>query len=338
MDDPLIWLIIVILVIFGSFFSATETALAAANKIKLKVKADNGNRAAALAVKYIEKFETSVIATVIGSNIVSVFISSLATLFFLRVFADEGLGSLVATAVSTVLFYLFCDTIPKSMARALPNVIAQISAVILRFFIVLFFPIIFIFQGLDHLVKIVFKTPSEPEVTDDDLVTVVNEAEESGALGEEDSEIIQSAIDFAETAVKDVLTPLHKIVGINLTDLTQESLNRQLLETSFSRLPVYVNSVDNIVGVLHVRTYFKQLRNHPKLVIKDVMAKPYFVSTQILIDDLFDGFRKYKTHIAIVTDGKGKVVGMVTMEDVLEEIAGTINEMTPKRRGKGHVA
>jgi len=337
MDDPLIWLTIVILVVFGSFFSATETALAAANKIKLKVKADGGHQGARLAVRYIEKFETSVITTVVGSNIVSVFLSSLATLMFIQLFG-QSVGSIVATAFATFIFYLFCDTIPKSMARAMPNQLVVISVFILQFFYIVFYPIVKVFQGLDYLVKRLFKAPDEPELTDEEFSTIVEEAEEAGAIAEEDSEIIQSALDFAETAVKDVFTPLDKIVGINLTELTKESLHRQLLETNFSRLPVYVDKVENIVGILHVRTYFKQLRSHPKMTIKDVMAKPYFVSTQILIDDLFDGFRKFKTHIAIVTNFKGRVIGMVTMEDVLEEIAGTINELTPKREHKDDVA
>jgi CBS domain containing-hemolysin-like protein len=336
MDDPLIWSIIVILVVFGAFFSATETALAAANRIKLKVAADDGDFGAKLAVKYIEKFEKSVITTVIGSNVVSVFISSLATLMFTRLLG-QGLGSTIATLVATAIFYLFCDTIPKSMARALPNQVAVVSSYLLQVFMVIFFPIIKVFEGLDFLVKKIFKAPAEPELTNEDFSDIIEAAEEKGTLAEEDSELIQSALDFSETAVKDVFTPLNQIVGVNLKELTQESLHAQLLETTFSRLPVYEDAVDNIVGILHVRTYFKQLRHHPKLNVKDVISKPYFVSTQILIDDLFDGFRKYKTHIAIVTNAKGRVVGMVTMEDVLEEIVGQINEIAPKRRKPDHV-
>lgn len=336
MDDPLIWLIIAILVVLGSFFSATETALAAANKIKLKVRADDGSNGAKLAVKYIDKFEKSVITTVIGSNIVSVFISSLATLMFVRTLG-EGLGSMVATIVATAIFYLLCDTLPKSMARAMPQQIAVITATILQLFMVIFYPIIKIFQGLDVLVKLVFKAPKEPELTDKDFSNYVEEAEETGLLDEDDSELIQSALDFAETAVKDVFTPLNKIVGINLNGLTPESLHKQLLDTTFSRLPVYDMNIENIVGILHVRTYFKHLIEHPKMNVQDVISKPYFVSTQILIDDLFEGFRKSKTHIAIVTNNKGKVIGMVTMEDVLEEIVGKINEMTPKAQDADHV-
>ncbi len=336
MDDPLIWLVIIFLVIFGSFFSATETALAAANKIKLKVKADDGSLTAKLAVKYIEKFEKSVITTVIGSNIVSVFISSLVTLMFVRVYG-EGVGSIIATIVATIIFYLFCDTIPKSMARALPNQVALVTASILQIFMVIFYPIIKIFQGLDLLVKKIFKAPEEPELTDEDFSAYVEEAEETGVLDEEDSELIQSALEFAETAVKDVFTPLNKIIGINLSGLTTEQLHAQLLETTFSRLPVYEGTIDNIIGILHVRTYFKQLRHHPKMNVRDVISKPYIVSTTILVDDLFDGFRKYKTHIALVSNSKGRIVGMVTMEDVLEEIVGQINEFMPSKRKSSHV-
>jgi len=331
MDDPLIWLIIVVLVAFGAFFSATETALAAANKIKLKVKADDGNIGAKLAVKYIDKFERTVISVVIGNNIVSVFIASLATLMYVRLFG-QAQGSTVATIVATTITFLFSDTFPKLVAKALPNQLAIINSFILRAFIILFYPIVKVFEGLYFLLNKILKSPEDPEMTNEEFSQILEQAEEKGEIAEEDSELIQSAIEFAETAVKDVFTPLENIVGIDLLGLTKEKLHAQLLETPFSRLPVYDGSLQNIVGVLHVRTYFKQLRHHPKLTIKDVMAKPYFVSSTILIDDLFDGFRKSKTHIAIVTNPKGRVLGMVTMEDVLEEIVGQINEMTPKRK------
>ena len=331
MDDPLIWLIIVILVVFGAFFSATETSLAAANKIKLKVKADDGNLGAKLAVKYIEKFERTVISVVIGNNIVSVFIASLATLMYVRLFGP-GQGSTIATIVATTITFLFSDTFPKLVAKALPNQLAVFNSFILRAFIILFYPIIKVFEGLYFLLNKILKSPEDPEMTNEEFSQILEQAEEKGEIAEEDSELIQSAIEFAETAVKDVFTPIERIVGINISNLTKEQLHSQLLETTFSRLPVYDGSMQNIVGILHVRTYFKQLRHHPKLTIKDVMAKPYFVSSTILIDDLFDGFRKSKTHIAIVTNPKGRVLGMVTMEDVLEEIVGQINEMTPKRK------
>lgn len=337
MDDPTIWLIIAILVVFGAFFSATETALAAANKIKLRVKAEAGHKGAALAVTYIEKFERTVISVVIGNNIVSVFISSLATVMFVNRYGD-GLGSALATLVATTITFLLSDTIPKLVAKTMPNQMAVFNSYILRVFVILFFPIVKIFEGLYFLINKTIKTPEEPELTNEEFSTIVEEAEEKGELAEEDSELIQSAIDFAETAVKDVFTPINRIVGINLSGLTQETLHAQLLETNFSRLPVYQDTVDNIVGVLHVRTYFKQLRHHPRLSIKDVMSKPYLVSTQILIDDLFDGFRKSKTHIAIVTNSKGRVIGMVTMEDVLEEIVGQINEMMPSKGRSDNVA
>ncbi len=331
MDDPLIWLIIAVLVVFGAFFSAAETALAAANKIRLRVKADDGHAGAKLAVKYIERFDKTVISLVIGNNIVSVFIASLATLMFVRSLGD-GLGSTIATIVATAITFIFSDTFPKLFAKALPDQVAIFCSYILSVFMIIFFPIIKIFEVLNKAINRLIKTKDDPEMTHEEFSSIIEAAEEKGSLPEVESELIQSALDFAETVVKDVFTPLGKMVGINLAGLTKESLNQQLLETSFSRLPAYDKTPDNIVGVLHVRTYFKHLRHHPKMTIRDVIAKPYLVSTQIRVDDLFDGFRKHKTHIAIVTNQNGQVIGMVTMEDVLEEIVGQINEATPKRR------
>jgi CBS domain containing-hemolysin-like protein len=336
MPPALIWIIIIILVLFGAFFSASETSMTSANRIRLKVQADEGSKGAALAVRLIDQFPKAMVTTVVGINIVTVFISSLATFLFVQLFG-EGLGSLIATITGTLIVYLFCDTFPKAFARSMPNEMIIVTAYILRFFFIFLFPLVFIFQGVSWILKKVIKVGEEPALTDEDFTNILEVAEEKGHIDETNNDLIQSAMDFSETAVKDVFTPREKIFGLNLTGATTESINKTLLETNFSRLPVYRDDLDHIIGIIHIRTYFKLLKNNPNLDISTVVVKPYFVSIKVTIDELYEGFCKYKTHIAIVTDKNDKVVGMVTMEDALEEIVGKINESLPKNGDVKHV-
>jgi putative hemolysin len=336
-EDPILWIIIIGLIILGAFFSASETALAAADKIRLKVKADEGNKSAKLAVNYIEKFDQSVITVVVGNNITTVLISSLATLFFVAMFG-VGIGGLLATLIATTLTYIFSETIPKSIAKSNPNQMVLFSVYILRFFYFLLYPIIISLHWLNNLLIKLLRRKEEPGLTEQDFSNIIEEAEETGAIAEEDSELIQMAMDFTETVVKDVFTPIKKVKGINITGLTKESLHKILIDTNYSRLPVYKDKITNIIGVLHVRTYFKKMRDNPNLDIFEAIAQPYFAPIKIGLDELFEGFRTYKTHIAIVIDRKQKVIGMVTMEDLLEEIVGDIEELKPSKEKTNHAS
>lgn len=332
LDDPLQWFSLILILIFGGYFSLTETAFAAANLIRLKVASEE-SKFAKIAVDYIEKFDHSVILTVIGSNIVSIILSTLSTVFFIQLYGDESLGSFIATIVSTFLFYIFCDTIPKSLARSFPDEIAIFSAFILQLFAFLFFPLAFLLSKITKLFKTLFKAPIEPLMTEDEFSTIVEKQVAEGTLEEEESELIQSALEFSDTAVKDVFTPIDKMFAISETQFFAQDLPEQLLQSPYSRLPIYRQHVDQVIGVFSVRNFFQQYKQNPNFDRRHIIKKPYFVSSRINLDDLFEGFKKFHTHLAIVHDGQQRVIGMITMEDILEEVVGQMGDL-PSHRGQ----
>jgi putative hemolysin len=330
-DDPLLWLNIVLILLLGGFFSLTETAFAATNSIRLEVLAET-SRPAKKALYYLKRFEQSVIITVIGSNIVSVTLSAMATILFSSFFNDLSLASLAATLAASILFYVFCDTIPKSIARAVPTQIVILTSSFLAFFEIIFFPLILIFSQVKALLNKFVKTPNEPDITEDDFSTIVEQQIAAGTLEEEEEELIQSVIDFSDTAVKDVLTPLEKIYAIDEKLLHDPQVSQYLFASPFSRIPIYRDSMQHVVGIISIRTYAQSYKKNKSFMIEKIIKKPYFVSSKVTIDDLFEGFKKQRTHIAIVLGNQQEVIGMVTMEDVLEEVVGQMDSLS---KGQG---
>jgi len=330
-EDPLLWLYIVLILLLGGFFSLTETAFAATNSIRLEVLAET-SKPAKKALYYLKRFEQSVIITVIGSNIVSVTLSAMATILFSTIFTDLSLASLSATLSASILFYVFCDTIPKSIARAVPTQIVILTSSFLFFFEIIFFPLILILSQVKTLLNRFVKAPYEPEITEDDFSTIVEQQIAAGTLEEEEEELIQSVIDFSDTAVKDVLTPLDKIYAINENLLHDPIVSQYLFASPFSRIPIYRGSMQKIVGIISIRTYAQSYKKNKAFVIEKIIKKPYFVSSKVTIDDLFEGFKKQRTHIAIVLGNQQEVIGMVTMEDVLEEVVGQMDSLS---KGQG---
>lgn len=335
-DGPLPYILIVVLILFSGFFSMTETAYSSCNRIRLRVMADDGSKTAKMACKIADKFDSALITILVGNNIVNVFTTSLATLIFLKYIADDSVASLVSTIVVTVIVYIFGETIPKSIARERSEGVALFSAYIIRFFMFLFLPVSIIFQGMNFLFKKIFKKKEEPILTEDDFTNIIESIEEEGILEEEESDIIQSAFDFGETIVKDVLTPRNNIFAIDINNINHEMLNNILMNKNYSRIPVYRGDIDHVIGILHVKTYLREYLKNRKVSIRSTLQKPYIVSSSTNMDMLFEGFRRHKTHIAIVVDKDGKTLGMVTMEDVLEELVGEINEIDilKKKGGK----
>ena len=259
----------------------------------------------------------------------SVVASMVAAVFFINVFNQVGMieevSSIIITVVMTIIVFLFGDTIPKIIGQSLPNTNAMAFVNLLYFFHIIFKPISLIFEGLVFLSNKIFKNPKKPTITEDDLSDIVEDIEEEGKLEEIEEDIIQNSIDFDDTTVKEVFTPLEKTYAIDINELTHDKLKEILVNTTFSRIPVYKKDINNIVGVLIVRNYLKAIKEDPDISIKKTLQKPYFVSTRVKIDDLIEGFKKYHTHLAIVRNAS-KVVGIITMEDVLEELVGDIKE------------
>ena len=330
MDVPLSWLIIGLCVLAHFFFSAGETALACANRFKMQVEADDGKKSARLVLHVCEKYDRALITVLIGSNIVSIVASAISTILFYRLLSSSSLVpdeiSMISSVVISLSIYIIGDALPKTIARSIPDTVSKLLVYPIYWLMLILFPITFIFDKLTRLIERLFKVKDETTFDEEDFENVVEKVSDEGVIEEEQGEIIQSALDFADTNVKEVLTPRKKIYALDIKNLDKEKLHQIIIETNYSRIPIYDGDIDNIIGVLHIKTYISAYLRNPNISIRRKLQKPYFVSSKIMIDDLFNGFKKHHTHIAIVRDKNKKVVGMVTMDDVLEELVSDISE------------
>ena len=330
--DPLSWLyLVIILVLVGlsGFFSSTETAFACLNQYKLRVEADNGKKNAKLILKTYEKFEKVLTVSLLGYNVSSIAISTLSAFLFFAIFKNSGLAnttiSIISSAIMAVIVYMFSDMVPKMIARAMPNTVARNNIYIARFFMILFYPLVALFNGIAHIVNKIFRTGEQMVMTEEDFTNVVDELEEQDILNDDESDLIYASLEFTDTSVKEVMTRRNRISFLDIKNKSQEEIKNMVLSIPFSRIPVCYGSLDKIIGVLHVKSYIKSYLKNPNLQVQDVAQKPYFVTTKIKMDEMIDGFKKHHTHIAIVRH-EGHVIGLITMEDVLEELVGKIAE------------
>ncbi|MBQ6730477.1 MAG: HlyC/CorC family transporter [Bacilli bacterium] len=330
MDVPLSWLIISVCVLAHFFFSAGETALACANRFKMQVEADDGKKSARLVLHVCEKYDRALITVLIGSNIVAIVASAVSTILFYNLLSNSGLVndtiSMISSIVISLLIYIIGDALPKTIARSIPDTLSKAFVYPIYWLMVLLFPISFVFDKFARLIEKVFKVKDQNTFDEEDFENVVEKVSDEGIIEEEQGDIIQSALDFADTNVKEVLTPRNKVFALNIRGLDKEKLHEIILKTDYSRIPIYDGNFDNMIGVLHIKTYISAYLRNPNVSIRRKLQKPYFVSSKIMIDDLFNGFKKHHTHIALVRDMNKKIIGMVTMDDVLEELVSDISE------------
>ena len=337
MDVPLSWVIISVCVLAHFFFSAGETALACANRFKMQVEADDGKKSARLVLHVCEKYDRALITVLIGSNIVAIIASAISTILFYNMLSSSGLMndtiSLISSVVISLLIYILGDALPKTIARSIPDTISKLFVYPIYFLMLILFPITYVFEKFAKLIQHVFRVKEETQFDEEDFENVVEKVSDEGIIEEEQGDIIQSALDFADTNVKEVLTPRKKIYALDVRTLDREKLHQIIIETNYSRIPIYDGEFDNMIGVLHIKSYISAYMRNPNISIRRKLQKPYFVSSNIMIDDLFNGFKKHHTHIALVRDKNKKIIGMVTMDDVLEELVSDISEPT---QVKGH--
>ena len=319
--------LILIFIILSAFFSLTETAFSSVNKYRLEAMADEGSRSAGLALWIAKKFDLALNTILIGNNAVNVFLSYLSTYLFLKATPglDETLGSLIISIIVTLVVYVFGETLPKQIGKRIPNKLARIVSFPLAFFLIVFFPLTIVFVGLSALAKKVFSKKAEPELTEEDVNAVLYDNEEHGVIEENETDIIQNSFDFADTSVKEVLTPKEKMYTINLKGITNDKLAEMVLKIPYSRIPVYYENPDKIIGVLLVKSYLADYLKDKRCSIIRSIEKPYIVSPNIMMDDMVEGFRNRHTQVALVYKEK-TLLGMITTEDVLEELVGPINE------------
>ncbi|MDD4290736.1 MAG: hemolysin family protein [Clostridia bacterium] len=321
----ILYLVILILLIVAAFLSSCETTYAFANKYRLKVFADKGNRGAKMALSVLSHFDAFVSTISVLINVVQISTSVIASLLAINAFG-EAIGSILSTVIVTLLIFVFGDTIPKNVAKANADAFAMAYSFPVRALMVVLTPITFIFRCLAKLALKLTKQSGtdENQISEDDLSDIIESVENEGVIDPDESDIIQAAIDFGDTIVKDVLTPANKMVAVNI-NITQKELTDLLISGTYSRYPVYEGNIDNIVGVLHLRSYMRELaKNKGKTFnLRELLKKPVVVQQSANLQTIFEAFKKNKTHIAIVKDVLNEhTVGLVTMEDVLEELIG----------------
>ena len=319
------WMIIVIIVciILSGYFSATETAFTSLNRIRLKTKAEAGNKRARLVLKLSDKYDWLLTTILIGNNIVNILASSLATIvFIIWCNGDQNLASVLSTVAITVIVLIFGEITPKSLAKEYPDTFASFSAPIINALSYLLAPFNFIFSGWRKLMHLIFRHKEDNSITDEELISMVDEAEQEGGINSEESELIKSAIEFNDLEAKDVLIPRVDIAAIDCTS-TVEEIRALFAETDYSRLPVYSESVDNIIGILHEKDFIKHSKNQD-FSLKKAMKPAVFVVPTTKILAVLQQLQKNKTHMAIVSGEYGETVGLITMEDILEELVGEI--------------
>ena len=326
-DGSTIYIVIFTLVILSGFFSMSETAFNSCNIIRLRVKANDGNKGAKIVCKLNDDSSKTLITILVGNNIVNYFVSVLAaTVFGYFLSYADNITDIIATVITTAVVYIFGETLPKSFARANADNVAMFSGYIIYIVSIFLWPITIIFRGINKLIEVIFKMKEEPLMTEDDFTNVIEEIEEQGIIEENESDIIQAALEFDDTPAKDVLTPRDKIFALDIKKLNHENLRDILNTVSYSRIPVYNGSIDNIIGILHVRKYLKDYLTNKEIQIESCLMKPYFVSNNYTLEMIFDGFKKNKTHVAIVCNNLNQTIGLVTMDDVLEELIGEFSK------------
>ena len=314
-------LMIVLMLLLGTYFSAAETAFSALNRIRIKNMAEEGSKRASLVLMMHDSFDKLLSTLLVLNNVVTLIAAAISTLLFIRYFGPE-MGATLSTIILTVIVVFFGDITPKSLAKESPEKFALFCAPLLYFCMVLLTPVSYLFLHWKTFLSRVFKTSGEGDrMTEEELYSYVEEAQQDGVIDEEDRQLLDNAIEFKDRRASDILTPRIDVDGIS-EDSTPEEISKTFFETDYSRLPVYRESIDNIIGVIHMRDFFKGLEKN--LSLKDTITPPLFVAPSTKITDLFKLLQTQKSHLAIVTDEYGGTAGIVTTEDILEELVGDI--------------
>ena len=315
-------IIIGICVLFSMYFSATETAFNSLSRIRIKNKAEDGDKKAALVLNLLEKYDEMLSTILIGNNIVNIACTSLATLLFVRLLGDEDLGATVSTIVVTLVLLIFGEISPKSIAVKHSEKFAVFAAPLLNVLIRVLLPFNWIFKLWQKMLSMVFKSSEDSGITEQELLTIVDEAEQDGNIDADESELIRSAIEFNELEVRDIFTPRIDIEAIQ-KDMTNEEVAHIFSESGYSRLPVYEESIDNIIGIVYLKDFYN-ITFRGKKSIEEIIKPVIYVPKSKKISDLRKELQEQQLHIAIVMDEFGCTVGLVTLEDILEELVGEI--------------
>ncbi len=322
MTIPVYIIVMLALVLMSGYFSATETAFSCANKTRLKTMSEDGNKKAKLVLKLSDNYDKLISGILIGNNIVNISLSSIGTLFFLMILNNADYSATVSTAVITVVVLIGGEVTPKSIAKDMPERFAMFSAPILAAILWVLTPLTALFSLWKKLLNKIVKTKDDSKISSEELLMFVDEVQQEGSLDEEESDLIKNAIEFNDTRAEDILTHRMDLEAVP-SDATKEDLSRKFAETKFSRILVYEETIDNIIGVVHQKDVYTAAGLTSRK-LSELIAPVLFIQKNEKISDLLKLLQKKKAHIAVVLDEYGGTLGIVTMEDILEELVGEI--------------
>ena len=324
MDDGsrLPWIIAVLLLFVAAYFAVAETAFAAASRPRLKAAAERGDKQAKTALYITGHFDRAITTILIGTNIVHIAAASLVTVAVTR---RWGLGAVtLSTVLTTIAVFFAGEMLPKSIAKKYPERFSLATAGSLRLLMTLFFPLSTVLTWIGQAAAKLTRGDGEISVTEDELYDIIEDMTEEGSLNEEQGELISSALQFGDVTVESVLTPRVDVVALDAEDSLEEML-AVIKSANHSRLPVYQGSIDNIIGILQIRRFIKAyLRQGSALELRPLLDEVFFVHQSSKIDELLSVMSRRRQNIAVVTDNYGGTLGIVTVEDILEELVGEI--------------
>ena len=311
----------VICIILSGYFSATETAFSSLNKTRMKYMAEKGNKRAKNALRLAENYDKLISTILIGNNIVNIATASIGTLIFVDLLGQE-LGATVSTVVVTIVVLIFGEITPKSIAKDYPERFAMFSAPMIGALLWLFTPLNFLFSLWKKLVALLFHSDEEDKMSQEELLLLLEEVEQEGAIDKSEGTLLRNAVEFGDLEVQSILTHRVDLEAVEV-NATKEEIAAKFTETRFSRLLVYEETIDKIVGVLHLKDFYDGMGINPK-PLREIMTPPLFIHQTEKVDDLLQLLKANKSHIAVVIDEYGGTLGIVTMEDILEELVGEI--------------
>ncbi len=323
--DPLsLSIIIAVLILLSGFFSGTETAFSCANKIKLKSFAALGKRNAKAVSDFADKNYDKLVTTIlIGNNIVNLTASGLATNLFMQLLTGTNIDyTTISTIVMTVVVLIVGEITPKYLAGVYPEKFCFFAYPLMQLFYWILIPVRFVFDGFKWLLTKIFRLKKDDSITDEELMSLVDEAEEDGTLKEDESELVRSALEFDDQKVEDILVPRVNVIAANIHS-SMDEICEVFRKNGYSRIPIYEETIDHIVGLIHERDFFLAYLKGEKSV-KSILQEVVFTTEYTRISTLLKQLQKEKVHMAVVSDEYGGVVGIVTLEDVLEELVGDI--------------
>jgi CBS domain containing-hemolysin-like protein len=331
--DLFLFILIGVLVLCSFFFSASETSIIGLSKIRLRHLVAKGSRRAASVQRLVSRFDSFIAAILISNNFVNIALSAIITGFMVRLLGYQW-GVVAATFITTVSVLVFCEITPKILAMKNAEKTALLVGPLMEALVRVLQPLVSVFIGVSNgLLRLIRITPTKrsPLITQEELRTMIEIGKEEGVLSDEERKMLHRIFEFGDTRLKDVMVPLNQMVAVNARSSVDEILD-VLAEKGHSRLPVYQDSPDNVIGVLFVRDLLYILKDKGLFVLQDLLREPYFVKSSMRVNELLRIFQQDKVQLAIVVDEKKKAQGVVTLEDLLEEIVGEIEE-DKQRRG-----